>query len=662
MTICKKRLAPLALALLLAFGLTVGAAPVSADAANEHVTEFLDVIGPMASADMQQNGILASLTIAQAILESDYGRSLLAVEANNLFGIKAYSSWDGMVYCTENKRAYNSYADAKAQLGEAFMNTYKEKFWRAYPSWQESVNDHSNLFNTADRYENLRGLTDYKLACRYVVEDGYCSDPGYTENLIRLIEDYTLYRYDTGEIDPGEVTRVALSESNITLRVGQSFSLEASVYPATATDKSVTWSSSDTSVATVSGGLVSAKKLGVANITATSKNGKTATCTVLVADDSGSLTLDKTALTLALGGVGSLTVTGSAPEDIRTGVMTGDVYIRAAAADSTAGHLGIAKTGVEVKVFGEAINNFYYIECFNDYGKLVRGYVYATKVKITGDASDGANLSVTWTSSNTSVATVRDGQVFAFGVGSAVITASSGESSVSCVVTVADTAVHYNAIITQNVNLRRWLSTSAESNGIADAGTEVTVIGSVVTGDGDRFYFTICEDTRAGGKASGYVLEECLKLGTVIKPAPPTGSGELTLASGSGCEISADGYLLGVAAGSSVEQVLGFFTNTGLRVLDASGAVLEAGAVVGTGCVVELLVDGTRADSCVVVVAGDVNGDGRITASDYILVKREILVGEGALSGAYYEAAKLNGGSLTASTYLLLKRQVLGLD
>lgn len=294
MTICKKRLAPLALALLLAFGLIVGAAPVSADAANEHVIEFLDVIGPMASADMQQNGILASLTIAQAMWESTYGQSPLAVNANNLFGIKAYSSWDGMVYCSANGTLYTSYQEAKSILGESFMNTYKEKFWRAYSSWQESVNDHSNLFNTADRYENLRGLTDYKLACQYVVEDGYCSDPGYAENLIGLIEDYELYRYDVGDVDPGEVTRVALSESNITLRVGQSFSLEASVYPATATDKSVTWSSSDTSVATVSGGLVSAKKLGAANITATSKNGKTATCTVLVADDSGSLTLDKT--------------------------------------------------------------------------------------------------------------------------------------------------------------------------------------------------------------------------------------------------------------------------------------------------------------------------------------------------------------------------------
>lgn len=63
----------------------------------------------------------------------------------------------------------------------------------------------------------------------------------------------------------------------------------------------------------MSNGLVSAKKLGVTNITATSRNGKTATCTVLVADDSGSLALDKTSLSLALGGVGSLTVTAVRP-------------------------------------------------------------------------------------------------------------------------------------------------------------------------------------------------------------------------------------------------------------------------------------------------------------------------------------------------------------
>ena len=53
MTICKKRLAPLLLALLLAVGLIAGAAPVTAGAIQEHVVEFLDVIGPMATADMR---------------------------------------------------------------------------------------------------------------------------------------------------------------------------------------------------------------------------------------------------------------------------------------------------------------------------------------------------------------------------------------------------------------------------------------------------------------------------------------------------------------------------------------------------------------------------------------------------------------------------------
>ena len=71
---------------------------------------FLDKIGPMAAADMQKTGILASLTVAQAILESGWGKSGLTLKANNLFGIKgAYNGasvscktqeWDGSKYIT----------------------------------------------------------------------------------------------------------------------------------------------------------------------------------------------------------------------------------------------------------------------------------------------------------------------------------------------------------------------------------------------------------------------------------------------------------------------------------------------------------------------------------------------------------------------------------
>ena len=57
--------------------------------------EFIEMIGPMAMSDMQQSGILASITTAQACLESGYGSTELAVNANNLFGMKC--SLSGMV-------------------------------------------------------------------------------------------------------------------------------------------------------------------------------------------------------------------------------------------------------------------------------------------------------------------------------------------------------------------------------------------------------------------------------------------------------------------------------------------------------------------------------------------------------------------------------------
>ena len=144
---------------------------------------FLDKIGPMAAADMKKTGILASLTIAQAILESGWGKSGLTLKANNLFGIKGKyngasiscktKEWDGSKYIT---------------ITAAF---------RKYPSWAESVADHSALFLRLDRYKNLRGCTDYKKACQYVREDGYATDPAYTTKLVQLIEKYGLTQYDT---------------------------------------------------------------------------------------------------------------------------------------------------------------------------------------------------------------------------------------------------------------------------------------------------------------------------------------------------------------------------------------------------------------------------------------------------------------------------------
>ncbi len=97
------------------------------------------------------------------------------------------------------------------------------------------------------------------------------------------------------EIIAGSVTHVILSKSSKIVAVGDEFTLEASVKPNDATNKNVTWSTSDANIATVdAGGKVTALQLGEATITATSEDGnKTATCTVTVGVPVEGVTLDK---------------------------------------------------------------------------------------------------------------------------------------------------------------------------------------------------------------------------------------------------------------------------------------------------------------------------------------------------------------------------------
>ena len=152
--------------------------------------DFINKIGAMAVEDMRKTGILASLTIAQAILESGWGEGTLVEKANNLFSIKG--TYNGQGYTCETQE----------YIGGQWITTTAT--FRKYPSWAESLADHSGLFLRLDRYANLRGLTDYKLACRYVREDGYATAPHYTTTLIKLIEDYDLTRFDKQALEGQE--------------------------------------------------------------------------------------------------------------------------------------------------------------------------------------------------------------------------------------------------------------------------------------------------------------------------------------------------------------------------------------------------------------------------------------------------------------------------
>lgn len=172
---------------------------------------FIERVGIPAAADMKKSGILAALTIAQAILESGWGKSGLTVKANALFGIKATSSWKGKVYNSKTQECYD---------GVNFVMV--DGCFRAYNSWGESINDHSALLTGASRYAAVVGEMDYKKACTAIKAAGYATDPGYTEKLINLIEQYGLTAYNTAKTEGGngKMTEQQLREKVVNAAIG----------------------------------------------------------------------------------------------------------------------------------------------------------------------------------------------------------------------------------------------------------------------------------------------------------------------------------------------------------------------------------------------------------------------------------------------------------
>jgi len=172
-------------------------APAPAKPAASSITaaqkSFIDRVGKMAQAD--GSGVLPSLTVAQAILESGWGTSDLALKANALFGIKAGAAWKG----PRMEKKTSEHIDGKqVEVTAAF---------RAYSSWEESVADHGAHLRGTARYKAVVGERDYKKACRAVHAAGYATAPDYADYLIRLIEQYGLTAWDAPPV-PRVITHV----------------------------------------------------------------------------------------------------------------------------------------------------------------------------------------------------------------------------------------------------------------------------------------------------------------------------------------------------------------------------------------------------------------------------------------------------------------------
>lgn len=164
--------------------------------------QVVDKVGVLFTADQKKSGILASVSMAQFILESGYGKSELAQNANNCFGMKKSlsgngwngSAWDGTSVYTKQ---------TKEQNADGSYETITADF-RKYTCVEDSITDHSAYLLGAmnggkKRYEGIAGMTDYKKVAQLIKDGGYATSFTYVEKLCSIIEKWNLTRYDVKE-------------------------------------------------------------------------------------------------------------------------------------------------------------------------------------------------------------------------------------------------------------------------------------------------------------------------------------------------------------------------------------------------------------------------------------------------------------------------------
>ncbi|MFV3012030.1 glycoside hydrolase family 73 protein [Clostridium botulinum] len=161
--------------------------PITPD---EYKRQFIDELIPISKELYDEYGILPSVTIGQAILESDWGRSELSKKGYNLFGIKATPSWQGKVLNMETSENYN--------------DKIKDNF-RYYSSKEDSIKDYANFLVKNKRYRENKVFraTEYKTQAKAIEKAGYSTKKDKDGNLLyssllgKIIREYNLQLIDS---------------------------------------------------------------------------------------------------------------------------------------------------------------------------------------------------------------------------------------------------------------------------------------------------------------------------------------------------------------------------------------------------------------------------------------------------------------------------------
>lgn len=146
---------------------------------------FITALGPAARAAAKASGVPASVTVAQAALESGWGGSRLYLLARNIFGIKATPDWTGGTLALPTHEV----------VGGAVVLV--DALWRAYPSYGASIADHTAFLTGNRRYAPaFAHQDDAEAFARAVATAGYSTNPRYAETLIQIMRGHNLHSLD----------------------------------------------------------------------------------------------------------------------------------------------------------------------------------------------------------------------------------------------------------------------------------------------------------------------------------------------------------------------------------------------------------------------------------------------------------------------------------
>lgn len=145
---------------------------------NAAVSAYLKKYAPLAVAEMRKHGIPASITLAQAIVESNVGKSTLAVRNNNHFGIKCHSRNCRPGHCTNQ------------------TDDHHKDFFRKYSSVADSYKNHSAFLKHPRYKECFAHKKNYKEWAKELQRNGYATDKTYAAKLVATIEKHNLGRFD----------------------------------------------------------------------------------------------------------------------------------------------------------------------------------------------------------------------------------------------------------------------------------------------------------------------------------------------------------------------------------------------------------------------------------------------------------------------------------